>query len=35
MKINPIERKKIKIDSRLAKDKEMLETTEITFIKIK
>ena len=35
MKIKPIERKKIKIDSRLAKDKEMLETTEIKFIKIK
>ena len=35
MKIKPIKRKKIKIESRLAKDYELLETTEITFIRIK
>ncbi|WP_271394138.1 hypothetical protein [Aequorivita sinensis] len=35
MKIKPIERKKIKIESRLAKDNGLLETTEITFVRIK
>ncbi|MER3374190.1 MAG: hypothetical protein RIM83_06090 [Allomuricauda sp.] len=35
MKIKPIERKKIKIKSRLAKDNRLLETTEITFLRIK
>ena len=35
MKIKPIERKKIKIESRLAKDSGLLETTEITFLRIK
>ena len=35
MKIKPIERKKINIESRLAKDDGLLETTEITFLRIK
>lgn len=35
MKIKPIKRKKIKIESRLAKDGGFLETTEITFSRIK
>ena len=35
MKIEPIERKKIKIESRLSKDNGLLETTEITFLRIK
>ena len=35
MKIKPIKKKKIQIESRLAKDNALLETTEITFLRIK